>query len=208
MCLIRFCRIQYMFESCGEKKFHAHWFQHGSQILLQETAHPQGLFLIDECDDLPLSCIYQKCNLRTLGRDEEEPPTECAADDNNFFTRYSCDESKCSYVSTIVHCVYSFLWDPDNSEFIDLSESHYEATIRHCKSWRPCFSCGRKIIKREHAQWKLEPDGGVSRLGVTYHQYDFVYLRPSRQRRDYPQVSASPPRVTLQANIRCARCRK
>lgn len=68
----RFAKICYMFEIRGKKMFHAQWYQHGAYTLLQETAHPQGLFLINECEDQPLECIYQKCNLQVLkARDDE-----------------------------------------------------------------------------------------------------------------------------------------
>ncbi len=66
--------------------FHAQWFQHGAQIILQELAHPQGLFLIDECEDQPVDSIYQKANVQVLQSTEEElanTPAYC----NNFFTR-------------------------------------------------------------------------------------------------------------------------
>lgn len=81
----RFARICYFFEVKGAKMFHGQWFQHGAQILLQELAHPQGLFLIDECEDLPVDVIYQKANVQELQLTEDEPaytPAYC----NNFFT--------------------------------------------------------------------------------------------------------------------------
>lgn len=167
-----------MFESHGKKKFHAQWFQHGSQIMLQEIAHPQGLFLIEECDDLYLTCISQKCNLQTLGPDEDEPYAESVQDDNNFFTRLS--QYTHSFEDLTAYCLlFSLFWDPYNSIFLDMSVSDYTSALKHCKRWQPCLSCGRKAIKKKQAQWAIGPDGGISRLGVTYHAHDFVYLRPS-----------------------------
>lgn len=64
--------------------FHAQWFQHGAQIMLQETAHPQGLFLLDECEDQPVDAIYRKANIRVLDATEEEPGMSSVH--NNFFT--------------------------------------------------------------------------------------------------------------------------
>lgn len=56
------------------KKFiHAQWLQHGSQMLLQEAAHPDVLFYLKECDNLPVECIYQHCNLHVLGTSDREP---------------------------------------------------------------------------------------------------------------------------------------
>lgn len=74
-----------MYEKQGQMLFHAQWYQHGAQTLLQETAHPQGLFLTDECEDQPLDCIYQKANLHVLAPTEEEP-SQHSGSNNDFFT--------------------------------------------------------------------------------------------------------------------------
>lgn len=75
-----------MYEKKNQKLFHGQWYTHGSKTLLQETAHPQSLFLIDDCESgLPLASIYQKCNLRELAIGDDEPVDESAANENNFF---------------------------------------------------------------------------------------------------------------------------
>lgn len=74
----------------------------------------------------------------------------------------------------------SFLWDSDKSEFVDVSESERASALEHCEWWSNCYSCGRKVIKKQQALWKSIPDGGISRLGIAYHVHDFVYLRPSK----------------------------
>lgn len=70
----------------NRKYFHGQWLQHGSQMLLQETAHSKGLFYLNECDDLPLECIFSRCNLKVLKPNEDEPLDESAGDGNNFHT--------------------------------------------------------------------------------------------------------------------------
>ena len=75
-----------MFETKTGKKFHARWYTHGVFTMLQETAHPQELFLLDECDNPLLESIFQKVNLRTLGPDEADP-TQHPQTHNDFFTR-------------------------------------------------------------------------------------------------------------------------
>ena len=69
----RFIRICYLFERDGEQFLHGQWLAHGSKTLLQETAHLNGLFLMNSCDDIPLAAIIQKCNLHWLASDEMEP---------------------------------------------------------------------------------------------------------------------------------------
>ena len=78
-----------MFESDDphrSKMFHAQWYMHGAQIMLQEAAHPQGLFLVDECDDMPLDTIYQRANIRVLATTEHEPELTESPCHNDFFT--------------------------------------------------------------------------------------------------------------------------
>lgn len=96
----RFIKICYMYEQDEEeyinselrtvrkKHLHGQWLQHGSQILLQESAHANGLFYINECDDLPLECIYSHCNLRVLSDLETEPPENLDVE-NDFFVGYA-----------------------------------------------------------------------------------------------------------------------
>lgn len=82
-----------MYEINSQKLFHGQWYQHGSKTLLQETANPQSLFLIDDCEpDIPLASIYQKCNLRELSVDEDEPADETSPHENNFY--HGCVDHK------------------------------------------------------------------------------------------------------------------
>lgn len=93
----RFCEIRYMYEEedvqeTGSKRsrilrkfFHARWLQHGSQTILQETAHSNSLFWLNECDNVPMECIFAHCDLRKLGLGDDEPPDD-GENDNVFFT--------------------------------------------------------------------------------------------------------------------------
>lgn len=55
-----------------EKWFHGQWYQHGSQLLFQETAHPQGIYLLNECNDIKIDTIVRKCHFHDLGVDQDE----------------------------------------------------------------------------------------------------------------------------------------
>ena len=55
---------------------HVQWYQPGSATLLQEVAHPQSLYLIDECDDILVKAIYKKCQVHHLAPSEDEPPED------------------------------------------------------------------------------------------------------------------------------------
>jgi hypothetical protein len=91
----RFAKICYMFDRSKkvkvsgkwrthyEKYFHAQWYQPGSKLLLQETAHPRSLFPIDECDDIPLDSVYTKCSI--LGHGAEPDTAQSWSSDEPFF---------------------------------------------------------------------------------------------------------------------------
>ncbi|KAI0929230.1 hypothetical protein AcW1_006224 [Taiwanofungus camphoratus] len=165
-----FCKICYMFEveevikskygraTVNRKYFHGQWLQHGSQMLLQETAHSKGLFYLNECDDLPLECIFSRCNLKVLKPNEDEPLDESAGDGNNFHT--------------------GLTWDQDNSAIIQMSDHDILSALQTCNKWQQCVSCGIHIIHKQQAVWKVLQGGGISRHGIEYHIHDFIYLRP------------------------------
>lgn len=43
-----------------EHEAHIQWLEHGSQIFLDELAHPQELFLHGDCGHIPLRTIVSK----------------------------------------------------------------------------------------------------------------------------------------------------
>ena len=69
-----------------KKFFHAQWLQHGSQTILQESSHSRALFWLNECEDLPLECIYSHCNLQPWPINETEPLDDQDGSVNLFFT--------------------------------------------------------------------------------------------------------------------------
>lgn len=70
----------------GYQKAHVQYYSHGAQTILNETAHPYSLFLLDECMDIELDAIYQKVNVRRLQPGEDEPIVTKA--DNVYFSGY------------------------------------------------------------------------------------------------------------------------
>lgn len=86
--LFRFGLICYFLEEKGQKFAHICWYQHGSQTLLQECAHPNSLFITDECDDIPLESIYSQCNLYKLDPSDDQA-NFASTDTNAFFTGYN-----------------------------------------------------------------------------------------------------------------------
>ncbi|PSR77616.1 hypothetical protein PHLCEN_2v7806 [Hermanssonia centrifuga] len=158
-----FGHICYMYEKDAKKFMHLQWYQHGSKILLQETAHPQALFLTDECDDVLIESIYQKANLRVLGSTEEEPPVAPDTEENSFYT--------------------GLRWDKQNHAFFERTEEKRQQVLQFCKCGKPCESCGQKRLLKERQHWTVKDD--VLRQGdVHYHIHDFVYIRPAIPKTD------------------------
>ncbi|KAI0318825.1 hypothetical protein OF83DRAFT_1291445 [Amylostereum chailletii] len=159
-----FAKIAYLFEEKGVKSFHAQWFVHGSKTILQELAHPRGLFLYDSrdsCQDLPLSCIYQKCNLHYIPPTAPEPSPDPSGPPNNFFYR-------------------DLTYSEDSVSFTVHSESTVAEALDCCDKggFGPCFSCGIDLLRDHRNELHIASDN-FSYLGSTYHIHDFVYLQAS-----------------------------
>jgi DNA (cytosine-5)-methyltransferase 1 len=61
--------------------YHLQWFNHGSQIMLEELAHPQELFLANQCEERRLETIVAKVNVH-------DGPFSNAVKREEFFCRY------------------------------------------------------------------------------------------------------------------------
>ncbi|CAL1705539.1 unnamed protein product [Somion occarium] len=152
-----FAVICYFFQRGKKQYAHCQWYQHGSQTLLQETAHPNGLFLIDECDNIELDAIYSKCNVLQLGATDDQSGFIPSDNDNNFFS--------------------GSWWNETQAAFIEPSETEIQLALQTCKFWQKCIPCGRKRLHQSRSQWTKLPGGGLSHYGVHYHPGDAVYLR-------------------------------
>ena len=59
--VVRFGRIHYII--MHNQTFHVEWFYHGSQTIMDEVAHPQELFLSNQCGYASLHEIAGKVKL-------------------------------------------------------------------------------------------------------------------------------------------------
>ncbi|KAK7693946.1 hypothetical protein QCA50_003520 [Cerrena zonata] len=152
--------ICYFFEKKRSKLAHICWYQHGSQTLLQECAHPNSLFLTDECDDIPLESIYSHCNLFKLDPSDDQA-NFAQTDTNSFFT--------------------GLQWHEKRAAFIQPLESETQAALSACEAWQQCVSCGKKAVHQDRIGWisSGHSSQGLSHLGIDYHPGDCVYLRLS-----------------------------
>lgn len=56
-----------------ERVAHVQWYLDGAKTILQETAHPYGLFALAECADVPVGAILGRCTVQHLKPGDQEP---------------------------------------------------------------------------------------------------------------------------------------
>jgi DNA (cytosine-5)-methyltransferase 1 len=58
---LQIVKVIYMWENkMGIKMFHATWLWRGSETVLGETSNSSELFLVDDCQDVPISYVKSK----------------------------------------------------------------------------------------------------------------------------------------------------
>ncbi|KAF7363771.1 BAH domain-containing protein [Mycena sanguinolenta] len=155
-----FIRIMYFYDHPTDrehhkprKMLHGQWFIHGSRTMLQETPHSQELFLLNECDGIPVASIFQKCTVRFLEVGEAEEPDQSDPEARSFFYRYLYDNEEHSF--TDIPSI------PPNIE---------------------CPNCWRKAQLKLYNRPRIVDDGLVLH-GRTYHVGDFVYIKPNSEKK-------------------------
>ncbi|OLL21656.1 DNA (cytosine-5)-methyltransferase 1 [Neolecta irregularis DAH-3] len=152
-----FGRVVYMWQEKNHKQFHVRWFIHGSDTVLQETAGPRELFLIDECDDNELDSIMGKIEVRLLDSVEPEP---VISKKNVFFYRFFYDKNKMMFEDVRKHegsCHFQFC---DEDAQCESCEAHHQQEsfndVVFLDTYKKCF------------KYK----------GSEYYPNDFVYTVP------------------------------
>jgi DNA (cytosine-5)-methyltransferase 1 len=57
-------KVRYLWETkLGIKMLHGTWLWRGSETILGEVSCPRELFLVDECQDVPLTFVQSKTNV-------------------------------------------------------------------------------------------------------------------------------------------------
>ncbi|KAF8215788.1 S-adenosyl-L-methionine-dependent methyltransferase [Mycena galopus ATCC 62051] len=134
------------------QKVHLQWFEHGSQIVLQEMAHPQELFLTMLCEDQPMGLIVAKI---PVVYSMEAPHKK-----NHYFIRkiYNEQDISCTSLDTDEMDQVFNTPPPDN-----------------------CLPCKRTNLYNTHSEWDVVKEfvdagkvvAGVAYHGHRYHPHDF-----------------------------------
>ncbi|KAJ6502172.1 S-adenosyl-L-methionine-dependent methyltransferase [Mycena sanguinolenta] len=155
-----FIRIMYFYDHPTDtehhkprKMLHGQWFVHGSRTILQETPHSQELFLLNECDGIPVASIFQKCTVRFLEVGEAEEPDQSDAEARSFFYRY--------------------LYNNEEHSFTDIPSPPPDTQ---------CPNCRRKDELKLYNRPRIVDDSLVLH-GRTYHVGDFVYIKPDSEKK-------------------------
>ncbi|KAF7299587.1 DNA (cytosine-5)-methyltransferase [Mycena chlorophos] len=160
-----FCLIEFFVVKNGKMWAHCIWLEHGSRTILQQTTHPQELFMLSECSDIPVASFRRKCNIHRLGAHEFEPTA-------------SDDPQNTSYF-------YRFIWNGDDYSFQDIPGSTEAVRLRAHDPQLPCINCGRRDEEdlRQTVVPLTDDSGNLTGFlffGVEYHVGDFVYVRPAK----------------------------
>ena len=155
--------------------FHGQWLEPGSHTIQEEAAHPNSLYLIMECADIPIGAIVSKCNIQPFHYASPLPSFDINQP-NDFFTRYSKHLHSKLWVN---QHILSFIWDKDRCRFINPTTQAIEDALNASNSPMPCYSCGASQIEEISRTPALHPfPPSLKYLGHTFYPLDFVYLIP------------------------------
>jgi DNA (cytosine-5)-methyltransferase 1 len=170
--LKRFAKIIYIDDSgLAEHPVHVQWLEHGSQILMEELAHPQELFYNDLCGSIPYKVVVGKVTVH------EDPKFTVKAED--FFVKWDifCQ----SPVITIWPWSWRFTHDKTLSAFISINRERRKLVIDGPPDDN-CPICWRVLDQRTEEEWRIVKDEEGNTIGVAYlwqqfHFEDFVLYR-------------------------------
>ncbi|KDR81704.1 hypothetical protein GALMADRAFT_239835 [Galerina marginata CBS 339.88] len=156
-----FCQIQFFYEKPVKgriiKMFHGLWFVHGSKTLLQETSHSKALYLLQSCDDNPITSIIKKCNVKIMRPGDEEIEDDGSPDSNDF------------------HC--GLMYDEEETVFLDIPTNALKSDPEN-KS-QSCYACDFKADQDQLSKVNHAGPDTITVHGIDYHTFDFVYIHPS-----------------------------
>ncbi|KAF8640653.1 hypothetical protein AX17_000310 [Amanita inopinata Kibby_2008] len=116
-----FARIIYI--TPGTHTAHVQWLEHGSQILMQELAHPWELFLNNLCGNISLKIIVSKITVHQYhgGR---------ATNDMDYFCKFIHDKKTSAFTSINAKCSEMIMDNipPDNCCVCALTTQHEQET--------------------------------------------------------------------------------
>nr|CAH7742222.1 unnamed protein product [Callosobruchus chinensis] len=166
-------KVVHMFDNLPQKyMFHGHLFCRGSDTILGETSDPRELFLVDDCDDLPLGSIIQKAQVECRKRPENwseiggdfSLPESLEDDGKTFFYTQRMEENR----------------------FLDID---FENEIQE----NECSSCRRKteqktfnniVFKDNVAKWKNDVYKSGSGVFLSPETYTFEHFGPDQEKED------------------------
>lgn len=171
-------KVAYLFEDeHGDKMFHAHWFMRGSETVLGETSDRNEVFIVDDCDDVPLGAVISKCEVF-----QKAPPP-------NWFSLGGIDDSKLEVerFEKDKGFFYQKWYDPATARFEDPPEIPEE--LHKMEEYAFCEACYRTDVKEKSEvpclgkeltpmSGKEASYGSVKWRGTEYQLDDCVFIDP------------------------------
>ncbi|OXU20811.1 hypothetical protein TSAR_006495 [Trichomalopsis sarcophagae] len=182
---LQIVKVIYMWENkMGIKMFHATWLWRGSETVLGETSNSSELFLVDDCQDVPVS--YVKSKTTVLHRDTPDNWNELG----NTSVNSSMDESK----EDITSFYYQKRYDPNNARFEDPLpdlECRPEIKYRFCSACTRCTCLQQQnrpqvFDKLEEKSSKEVLYGMVKFKDEEFRVGSAVFLQPGTFKFKYP----------------------
>ncbi|KAF8633579.1 hypothetical protein AX15_001372 [Amanita polypyramis BW_CC] len=149
-----FARIIYLMPQ--DHEVHVQWLEHGSQIFLEELAHPQELFLNDLCGHIKMQSIVGKVVVH-------ERPENVPTGPSEYFYKFNHDKETAALFSIDVHRsrMVADHQPPENCSVCVLSEQR-DQTVEP------------RTLREDGAQ------NGVAYGDYNFHLYDFVLYRAEK----------------------------
>uniref|UniRef100_A0ABD2X5D8 DNA (cytosine-5)-methyltransferase n=1 Tax=Trichogramma kaykai TaxID=54128 RepID=A0ABD2X5D8_9HYME len=158
---IQVMKVRYMWESSkGDKMFHGTWLWRGSGTILAETAHPNELFMVDQCQDVPLIYVQQKAKVFKYDSSKHFGNNTASIQEDEIF--------------------YRKRYDPIQARFEDLPKTELFEDVPNC-----CPTCLKGAQKNLPKPIDKEIEKGiVEYASFTLHNEEIkvgsgVYLKPN-----------------------------
>ncbi|KAF9469568.1 S-adenosyl-L-methionine-dependent methyltransferase [Collybia nuda] len=149
-----FARIVYIDNEM--QQVHVRWLEHGSQIFLEELAHPQELFFNNTCTNISFEAIVGKVNVHEICQERPKP----IIGPEDFFVKFIHDKEHSTFTSIDKQEIMTSVHDPPYNCY---ASQILEA--QQCKKTAAPLKGDQGVVD------------GVAYGGNSYHLDDFAFYR-------------------------------
>jgi len=165
---------------------HLHWFIHGSQTILEETAGSREIFDNSICDDNPLGCIVDPVKVDFVGNSKADyysPIVETKYTGKEYFYRFKYNEFEKSFTHAKApdeQSLFSQVCDSCRkldkaSQFPNANSTKGNANVLN--------GIQEKNFSQARSIGKIDYGGSITAFekeGMKYYVKDFIYIVPTK----------------------------